>query len=251
MPSIPLRVLVSAALCTALIASSARAGELEVSPVIVDLGAGSRSGLVTVRNRSPTKARFEVRAFAWEQDDQGVMQLAPTKELVAYPTMLELGGGESRVIRVGSSAQPDARERTYRVFIEELPAGDAPASAGQIRVLTRVGIPVFFAPAERVQKGSLAFLAAGSGRASLRIQNAGTVRLRPTAITVVGLAEDGSRTFEVPLNPWYVLAGGQRIYEAELPAAECGRTRELVAKVAVDPDQLEARLLLPGGACAK
>lgn len=240
-----------AILTTTLGVSPARAGELQVSPVLVELGPARRSGLVTLKNLAQAKARYQVRAYAWAQDERGAMQLAATTDLVAYPLLLELAPGEERVLRIGTTARPEAREKSYRIFVEELPDSQAPGQPGQVRVLTRVGIPVFFAPERPQTKGSVAFLSVQARRATLRIHNTGTVHLRPSAVSVVGLADDGTRTFEVPLNAWYILAGDGRLYDADLPADGCARTRQLVAKVAADPGDLEARVMLPDGACAR
>jgi fimbrial chaperone protein len=253
MPRRPSCAVLAAALCAAalVLPALARAGELEVSPVLVELDGARRSAIVAIKNTARAPARYQVRAYAWAQDDKGAMQLSDTKEIVVFPPLVELAPGEDRKLRIGVSAAPAATEKSYRVFVEELPAAESPESPGQVRVLTRIGVPIFFAPAKTARKSEAAFLSAGGGRAELRLRNAGTVRIRPSAITVAGVAADGSRTFEAPLNPWYVLAGDERWYEVQLPADACPRTRELRATVAVEPAPVEATLRLPDGACAR
>jgi fimbrial chaperone protein len=243
----------AAALCAAAVVfpASARAGEIEVSPVLVELDAARRSAIVSIRNTAQAPARYQVRAYAWGQDDQGTMQLGDTKDVVFFPPLVELASGEERKLRIGVSAAPAAAEKTYRVFVEELPPPESPDAPGQVRVLTRIGVPIFFAPTKTVTKGEAAFLSAGAGRAELRIRNPGTVRLRPSAVTLHGVAADGTRTFETALHPWYVLAGGERQYQAEIPKDACARTRELRVTVALDPAPLEASLRVPDGACAR
>lgn len=249
----PPRAVLAAALCAAALAlpALARAGQLEVSPVLVELDGARRSAILDIKNTAPETARYQVRAYAWAQDDKGAMQLSDSKDVVVFPPLVELGPGERRKLRIGVSAAPAASEKSYRVFVEELPPPESPEAPGQIRVLTRIGVPIFFAPEKTTRAGEVAFVSAGGGRAELRIRNTGTVRNRPSAIAVAGLAEDGSRTFEVPLHPWYVLAGDDRWYEVQLPADACPRTRELRATIAVEPAPLEATLRLPDGACAR
>jgi fimbrial chaperone protein len=244
---------VLAALCAAglFLPAPSGAGELEVSPVLVELDGARRSAIVSIKNTAQATARYQVRAYAWRQDDQGTMQLGDTKEVVVFPPLVELASGEERKLRIGVSAAPAATEKTYRVFVEELPPPESPSAPGQVRVLTRIGVPIFFAPAKPVTKGEVAFLSAGAGRAELRIRNTGTVRLRPSAVTLYGLAADGTRTFETELHPWYVLATGERQYQAPIPADVCARTRELHVTAAVEPAPLEASLRVPDGACAR
>jgi fimbrial chaperone protein len=243
----------AAALCAAglFLSAPASAGELEVSPVLVELNGSRRSAIVSIKNTAQASARYQVRAYAWGQDDQGTMQLAETKDVVVFPPLVELGSGEERKLRIGISAAPAATEKSYRVFVEELPPPESPDAPGQVRVLTRIGVPIFFAPTKALTKGEVGFLSAGAGRAEIRIRNTGTVRLRPAAVTLYGVAVDGTRTFVSELHPWYVLAAGERQYQAQIPADACARTRELRATVTVDPAPLEASLRLSDGACAR
>jgi fimbrial chaperone protein len=246
------RGLAAAAVFAVLLAPRlARGGELNVAPVLVELDAARRSALVSIRNASDKASRYQVRAYGWAQDLKGTMQLEATKDLVVFPPLVELAAGEERKLRIGSSATPADSERSYRIFIEELPPPESPDAPKQVRVLTRVGIPVFFAPNREVRRSEVGFLSAGAGQVSIRIRNTGTVRLRPTTVTITGTGTDGERTFAVPLDPWYVLAGDERFYETELPPDACARTKELHVAVQVEPTVLEARLLMPGGACAR
>ena len=60
--------------------------------------------------------------------------------------------GEQRNIRIGTAAPPGASEKTFRIFIEELPAPAAGSSGGlpgQVTIRTRLGIPIFLGPRER------------------------------------------------------------------------------------------------------
>ena len=50
------------------------------------------------------------------------IELAPTQDVVFFPALLTLKPGEERRIRVGSTAAPGSIEKTYRIFVEELPA---------------------------------------------------------------------------------------------------------------------------------
>jgi fimbrial chaperone protein len=61
--------------------------------------------------------------------------------------MMTLSPGEERRMRVAVTATPGEVERTYRIFIEELPPPkNEPDGSNGVQVLTRVGIPIFVAP---------------------------------------------------------------------------------------------------------
>jgi hypothetical protein len=41
-------------------------------------------------------------SYAWSQDPHGGIVLAPTDEVIFFPQLFTLGGGEQRKIRVGA-----------------------------------------------------------------------------------------------------------------------------------------------------
>jgi hypothetical protein len=69
-------------------------------------------------------------------------------------------------------------------------------------------------------------------------------------VKVTGRDESGAVVFEQPLSGWYVLAGGERIYETETPRDGCARVRSLSAEVRTEAGALTAQLATAGGACA-
>lgn len=235
-------LLLAAALAAA---APARGGDLEVSPILVELSGAGRTAILQVRNGGLSPMRYQVRAFAWEQKPDGAMELTPTRELVPFPPLLELAPGERRNVRVGTQATAASVERAWRLFVEELPRAETPEGATRVAVLTRVGIPVFLAPAKRVAKAELALLEPAPGRVRAALRNPGSVRLRPAAVTFALVAKDGARLLERPLDAWYVLAGGERIYEVEVPPDVCARAAEAVVTAGLDGGVLEARAADP------
>jgi fimbrial chaperone protein len=234
--------LVLAALAPAL----AGAGELEVAPTAVELSGASPTAIVALKNEGAKAMRYQIRAYAWAQQPDGEMRLTPSRDLVLFPPLVELAPGETRNVRVGTRAQPGSAERTWRMFIEEMPRADEAPSPARVQVLTRIGVPVFLAPARRVEKAELAFLPSGApGHLRFALRNTGSVRVRPTGVTLALVDADGARLAEKSLEAWYVLAGGERIYEAEVPADACARAREAVAVAAVEGGAIEARIASP------
>lgn len=235
-----------AALLAALLAPAiVGAADLELAPTSIELSNAARTAIVTLRNAGGTPMRYQLRAYAWAQKDDGEMQLTPTRDLVLFPPLLELAPGERRNVRVGTRVAPGDAERTWRVFIEEMPRGDDAAAAARVQVLTRIGVPVFLAPARRIARGEIAFLPRTGSRVRFAVRNTGTVRLRPTAITVALVAAGGERLAEKALDAWYVLAGGERVYEADVPADACARSAEAVATASLEGGAIEARVADP------
>jgi fimbrial chaperone protein len=233
----------------ALVAVPARAAEVQLNPVVVSLSPAARSAMVSIRNQGREAVRFELQARAWGQDPAGEMLLEPTADLAVYPPVLALGPGEERNIRIGAATQFGPLEKTYRVFVQEMAPPEKPEGAARVQVLSRIGLPVFLAPARPVERAVLVDLAAKGGKASFVLRNEGTVHVRPTAVKLVGRGKDGKPAFERDLSAWYVLAGGTRAYEVEIPADACATLREIEVSVELAREPLRARLETTG-ACA-
>jgi fimbrial chaperone protein len=224
---------------------------LKVTPIQVELTRDARSGIVTLHNQGDESVRYQVSAFAWGQDSRGEMQLSRTKDLHYYPSLLTVGPGEKRNVRI-AAASPTAFgpvEKTYRLFVEQLPSAPK-QDRTTVRVLTRVGIPVYVEPPSRTMQAEPAALAVERGRFSFVLRNLGNIRVRPELVHAVGRDESGEIVFEAKLGSWYVLAGGERAFETELPRDACARVRTLSAQVKLSTGTVEAQLPVAGGACA-
>jgi fimbrial chaperone protein len=141
--------LVPVAIVALLLAPQAAvASNFTVTPTEVNLSASATSALVTVRNRGKVPLRFEITLVSWSEDEHGQMTLNPSADVTFFPKLVELPAGASRNIRIGINAGT-ARdvERSFRLFVEELPDQSAPA-ANAVALRTKIGIPVFVRPAK-------------------------------------------------------------------------------------------------------
>jgi fimbrial chaperone protein len=229
-------------------ASSAAAATFSVNPTQIFLARRSSSALLTLRNESDQVLRFELSVFAWSQTASGEMTLEPTQDVVFFPSLLTLKPSETRRVRVGYVKEAGALEKTYRIFVKELPPVDSRDSAG-VRVLTTMGIPIFVRPAKEVATATLDGLKHEGGRFQFALANTGTVHFVPTKIRVRGLA-GGEAVFDREVDGWYVLASGRREFAVPLPAPDCKRVTAVLVNVDIASETLEERLQTPGGACA-
>jgi fimbrial chaperone protein len=232
----------------------ALASTFQVSPVQVLLSGGTRSAVLTVRNTSTDTLRFQLDLFAWDQSPGGEMRLAATSDLVFFPKLFSLAAGEQRIVRVGTTAAPGAVEKTYRIFVEELPRpeGSGPAQPpGQISIRTRIGIPIFLRPVKEVVKGRLEWTELRDGRLTFRVANGGTVHFVVQAIRITGHGAAGETVLEGALEGWYILAGGARVYELDLPRDKCPLVRAVTVEVQTGQTTLTERLDAPAGACGQ
>ena len=241
-----------AALLTLLvIGSSARAGGLNVMPIQVHLSPQTTKAMLTLRNDGAETMRYQVSATSWNQTARAELQLSPTSELIFFPGLFTLKPGEERNVRIGVGTPFGLVEKTYRVFVEELPPTERPAEAkSQVRVLTRVGVPVFLAPTRALERRTIESLAAKGGRASFRVSNQGTIHFREDSVQLRGLDSAGNVLFEHERRGWYVLAGGSLDYDFELPKSCAGLAFVAANVIAENGEKFEQRAPAEPSACA-
>jgi fimbrial chaperone protein len=230
---------------------SAAAAGLQVSPVQVELTRSQSNAVISLRNDNEAATRYQVSIFAWDQDPSGEMKLGPTRDLIAFPLLISLGPGETRNIRVGTTPEKfGPMEKTYRVFVEEMPPAEKHGNQPAVQVRMRVGIPVFLEPAARVNALKLEWVEAKAGGASFRLLNDGNVRVRPKEVAVAARDAEGAVVARQRWDGWYVLAAGARDYRWTVPQGGCGKVRSLVAEAILDDGQSQtAALQSPAGVC--
>ena len=231
-------------------ARSAGAADFTVNPIQIFLPGPNQSAILTVQNTSGEPLRFQLNAFAWNQDAAGGMLLTPTSEIIFFPRLLALAPGEQRIVRVGTSAPAGPVERTYRIFVEELPPpAQAAAPPGQVRVLARMGIPIFVEARTGKAELRLTRPAQQPGRLVFELRNTGTKHAVPQSIRVRGQGPTGETLWEGEEAGWYILAGGQRLYDLPFPPEACVKTTAVAVEVRTEEQTLTERLDIAAAAC--
>jgi fimbrial chaperone protein len=225
------------------------ANTFSVDPTQIYLTARSTSQLLTLRNESDQPIRFQLSLFAWSQNERGQMELAPTTDIIFFPSLLTLQPRELRRVRVGVGTDFAASEKTYRLFVEELPALEASPENG-VAVLMKMGIPIFLRPARMEARAEIAGLSMHESTFTFDLRNSGNVHFVPEAIRVRGRSASGEIVLDRQVEAWYVLAGGTRRFEVSLPRPDCTRVMALAVEVAVAKSRLAAELQTSPAACA-
>lgn len=216
-------------------AGNLRASVFKVTPVRVTFS-GPSSTLLTLKNESDQPLRFQISTFSWSQDPQGEVKLDPTSDIIFFPELLSLSPGEERKVRVAATVAATDIEKTYRIFFEELPPlekSNEPAGA-QVRILTKMGIPIFVSPAKGHTDGSIEAVAMEHGKLGFDVRNSGNVHFALQGVKLHGTGSNGETVFDRQLDGWYVLAGSPRTYSVEIPAAECSKLKKIVIEAQTD-----------------
>ncbi|HET7707831.1 MAG TPA: fimbria/pilus periplasmic chaperone [Thermoanaerobaculia bacterium] len=202
----------------------ADAAAFRVNPIRVSFDAANTSALLTLTNESTEELRFQLTVSQWKQaPGTGEMQLTPTDDIRFFPTLLTLKAGEERKVRVASNVKQGPVEKTYRIFFEELPGlktAAAPAGAS-VKIITKMGVPIFVAPENRKAQADIASAAVKGGKLAFDVRNSGNVHFVLLSARATGLDREGKILFDKQREGWYVLSGDTRTYELDLTGKEC------------------------------
>lgn len=214
----------------------ALAGEFVVSPVGLDLGGAARSGAITVRNDGKDKLGFELEAMEWRQDAEGKDQYVATNELVFYPKIMSVEPGQEGLVRVGVRTPLVQTEKTYRLFIQELPgSAKRPDNASaQVNFLIRFGAPIFVGPVKPQDSLGLESLAVAKGVATFSARNTGNRHQVVQGVSLKGVDRAGAEVYSATLADRYLLAGTTKTFSAAIPRADCTRIASLSVEVRTD-----------------
>ncbi len=210
------------------VSASAPGPRLVVTPAILEVVALQPWADVVVRNDGDGERLVRTAVLAWSQDETGAMVLGASEDAFAFPGRAALRAGESRRFRVSVTRPSSERERTYRLALDVAsPLGD------ELRVL----VPVFVAPAVDAVQVALRVGCTGARACRVVLENSGTVRVRPSHVAFLAIAADG-RQVVLEVEAWWVLAGGRRVFDLEVPELPPGAP--VVALAEVDGRTLRA-----------
>jgi fimbrial chaperone protein len=229
----------------------ADASAFTVNPIKITLSGKDKSALLSVKNESSEELRFKVAVQEWKQSPQGEMQLKNTKDIVVFPALLTLAPKEERKLRIGSTVPAGSVEKTYRVFVEELPGlrAQQTANKSEVKVLTKMGIPIFIRPAKPVVSGTVEAIGLAKGKLGFTVKNAGNVYFLVQSAKVKALDGAGATTFEKSVEGWYLLAGGTRVWEIDFPKDACAKSKSLTIDVQSDETKFSGRMEVAASAC--
>ena len=205
------------------LAAIADAGEFRVTPIRLDFGKNTKSGALSVINEGKNQINLQISVMAWSQDEQGKDAYTDTKdrEIVFFPKIMTLKPGEQRIIRAGTKGPQPAEERTYRMFIEEIPEPASRQRQAQISILIRFAPPLFVLPIKETVSGALENVELSRGALKAVVRNTGNVHFKISSISFRGKGIDGKEVLSKDVSGWYLLHGAARTYEVKPDRSVC------------------------------
>jgi fimbrial chaperone protein len=219
----------------------AEAGNWRVSPIKINFDIKTRNEGIIVTNDGDQPLNLEVTAMVWSQDQQGQDFYKPANDLIFFPKKLVIEPKRERVIRAGIKVPAVDREKTYRLFIKDVP-DRSQAAPNTVAIAIQFGVPVFVKPIEEKIVGAIVDTQLADGALSACIENRGNSHFRVKSITLSGKTAAGEPLFTQELNGWYLLNGSSRIFSITLPEAACRQINSLDIKVQSDQIELNERI---------
>lgn len=228
--------------------ASLSGAEFSVSPIRIELDRATRTSALTVRNDGTEKLQAQITLSEWTQDETGKDVYAESKDLIFFPKLLTVEPGSEVTVRVGIRALPPAVERTYRLYVEEIPAPRKEGGA-QVNVRVRFGVGVFVRPPVETFRGEVVSLDAEKGVIRVPVRNTGTLSFKVDKVVLCGTRKDAEPIVK-EIGGWYVLAGATRTFQVALSPAECRGLVRLDVDVKGEKVSLAAGLDVGVAECA-
>ena len=225
------------------------AAEFSVTPIRLYFEPGARSAAVTVSNEDKRPLRMQLRLMQWTQDADGADVYTDSDALVYFPRLMSVQPGEKRLVRIGLKTPAGAAERTFRLYLDELPdpadAASRPAHSG-LSFTIRFALPVFLpAAAAAKPSGAIEALALRDGKLRVAVRNTGNRHFR-----ITNVAARAGEAFAAEAPGWYLLAGASRVHTIDIPVGVCRGLRRLDVTVKEEELSLQGGLDVEPGMCA-
>jgi fimbrial chaperone protein len=218
------------ALCV-LVPGASMAGLFGISPIRLDLDRQNKTDSINVSN-DETERNLDMQAklYQWTQNEKGEDVYTESNDLVFFPRIFTVEKQDKRTIRVGLKAPAGATEKTYRLFIEELPPPPDPEKKGaQILFVLRFGVPIFLRPDKEQPAGNIEGVEAAPDTAAVVVKNTGNQNFQ---IQLLSVKSDAG--FEKQITGGYVLAGVTKRFSVQFPPEMCAKHGKLHISMKTD-----------------
>jgi fimbrial chaperone protein len=233
-----------------LASSPASASDFQVSPITLELGQGVNSGVFTVINEGEGKINFQISLSEWTQDDTGKDVYSESTDIIFFPKIMTLETDEQRVIRVGLKGTRVQEEKTYRLFIEQIPSREKGVGVN-IAVSIRFAPPIFVKPAQIKTSGAIETIMLTKGKISAVVRNTGNVHFKITSILIKGRSASGAEVFSKEIAGWYLLNHVVRNIETSFSQEKCKELSTIEIEAKTEKFNLNGKLDVQRGMCSQ
>ena len=250
--------LVASLLFMAVFIAPAFAAEFQVQPTTMDLGAKVKSGVFSVVNNGNDKIDFQVSVKEWNQDEKGKDVLVDTKEIVFFPKVMSVEANSQRAIRIGLKTPSSAKEKTYRLFVQEIPTQKKTQDVdvkknikAGVTIAFQFSMPIFVKPLKPQEASIFDKIEMSNGTVKAVVKNTGNVHVKLRAVKFTGKAADGKELYSKEIAGWYILNGMSFPYEATIPKEVCGQLATIEVNAQTENVNIDGKLNVQKNMCTQ
>ena len=146
-----IQLLIFLGLVLSSVSSVHAASGFRVMPLRLDFGPGANTNELKLTNLTNTPMVLQVNLKEWTQEN-GVDKYTDSKDLFFAPPIVRVPASSETVIRFRMKVGADrVRQKSYRVFVEQITNGAAADTPTGSVFRLRFGIPAFIEPIEQAQ----------------------------------------------------------------------------------------------------
>jgi len=212
-----------------------------LNPVRVYFDSSNKTNMVTVTNNSDEDITVQLRAYSWEQNAKSENMYSPTKDIVFFPKIAHIKKAEKKIVRLGTRVPQGDQEKTYRLYIEEIPNSQKTENTA-VQIVMKVGVPVFIAPLNSEPKGMLEEVKVEKSIFYARLNNQGNIHFIIRSVNVTGVNSSGDEVYRTELGGRYLHSGNTKDFTLEIPDASCHKITALDVEVNTDKLSLRKKL---------
>jgi fimbrial chaperone protein len=204
------------------LANQTAAANFDIKPIKIFLEPQSKIEKLTLKNLSAEDLTVQIKAYQWTQNEKGQDIYQETTDLILFPRIATIKTEEEKIIRIGTNLNSGLTEKTYRIFVEEIPSGQKIENKGStVHMYMKIGVPLFISPVKKEEKGAIDAVHLQKGKAEIKVQNKGNLHFMVTAVQIQGINTQGKEIFLTTLSGWYILSGLSKAYEVAVPPDIC------------------------------
>lgn len=227
------------------------AADFNINPVKIFFDAKQKSTVLKVKNNAEEKLTLQVNAVAWSQDEDGKDVYSQTEDIILFPKIFSMEKDEERIIRIGIKVPPGTHEKTYRIYLEEIPPPrELTLTGATLRTLMKVGVPVFIAPLKASPEGKIEKVDISQGTLAFLVVNKGNLHYIMKGVKIEGFDREGTQVFTTDLGGWYVLSGRSKQFSVKVPRETCVKIANFNIEVTADVVSLRETFNVQPGMCS-
>ena len=213
---------------------------LSISPTRLVLDPKTKVATLTLENKSDTPTNVQIKANGWYMDDAGNYIEDKTGDFLFFPRLATIAAGQTQVIRVGYQGDFPSMEKSYRVYVQELPPVKQPdylkpegnTVAGGVQILLGMSIAVYIRPsADKIPPPQIKWISAEKVKGNIKIglENQGSFHFYTQRVELDLQDKAGNSLFSKEFQSYQSFHGrkhGYTVLPTKLEEAVCLKARK-------------------------